>query len=299
LDTFEIVSNDTISVNSVFDFEIPDLGIGTHSVRSGIVLNNSFTQSNDIFEFSVFPPIPPYTSHDIDNVYHDLHTDLKRGKAVLLEFFASYSPDCKSIASILNKVWGDYGNGNDKFQIYSMSAFYYDDTTTLQELDWGNNFPVFAYSDYNKVLWNIFNIDNEENIIPVSMIICPDTIDPGFSPISWKTIGYTSTFENDLDNAIKECIGKPDAVKTSPVSILSIYPNPVKDMISISFSLKENLNVKVFITDMNGRTVKILSEYMVKYSEKISSGISELNSGTYFLNISTEKGVSSQKFIKI
>lgn len=74
----------------------------------------------------------------------------------------------------------------------------------------------------------------------------------------------------------------------------SISPNPSNNVINVSNNANILLN-KVSITDVNGRIVK--STDLSNISE-VEMNISELTSGVYFMNIDTDSGRATKKFIK-
>lgn len=72
------------------------------------------------------------------------------------------------------------------------------------------------------------------------------------------------------------------------------YPNPVNDVVTITNKDNATFNA-ISITDINGRTVKSVKADNVS---ELQVNVSELNSGIYFLNISSENGKAVKKFIK-
>ena len=70
---------------------------------------------------------------------------------------------------------------------------------------------------------------------------------------------------------------------------ISVSPNPAKDFITISSSSNVVIDSAV-ITDINGRIVKTSTSSQIN--------ISDLNSGVYFLKITTDQGVGTTKVIK-
>lgn len=72
------------------------------------------------------------------------------------------------------------------------------------------------------------------------------------------------------------------------------YPNPVNDLVTVTNKDNANFNA-ISITDINGRTVKTVKADNVS---ELQVNVSELNSGIYFLNISSENGKAVKKFIK-
>jgi len=76
---------------------------------------------------------------------------------------------------------------------------------------------------------------------------------------------------------------------------ISIYPNPSSDF--VNFMIDRNIKFqKILITDLFGKIVKPSSKINIS-SNRIN--ISELAKGMYFINVSTDKGSKTFKFIKI
>ncbi|RDI04550.1 T9SS-dependent choice-of-anchor J family protein [Flavobacterium sp. AG291] len=77
-------------------------------------------------------------------------------------------------------------------------------------------------------------------------------------------------------------------------SNLSIYPNPVNNIINIDSN--DNISIsKVSIADLNGRTVKSVSFDGVSNA---SVNIADLASGMYMMNITSDKGMTTKKIMK-
>jgi hypothetical protein len=81
-------------------------------------------------------------------------------------------------------------------------------------------------------------------------------------------------------------------------SSFSIFPNPVKENLNISFELKGKSSLRLEILDMTGKTVRSADLGMRNagvYSENIN--VDGLTSGIYLLNVRTGNGVSGKKLI--
>lgn len=86
----------------------------------------------------------------------------------------------------------------------------------------------------------------------------------------------------------------PDAMSVNDIKTtenLSIYPNPVKDMITINGNLAKN--TKAFIYDINGQIVKQINEINNQMIE-----VENLATGSYILEIIQNHKKQSIKFIK-
>jgi hypothetical protein len=74
----------------------------------------------------------------------------------------------------------------------------------------------------------------------------------------------------------------------------SVFPNPANDFVTISNS--ENISVNsISITDLNGRVVK---QNTYSNVTNVQVNISDLSSGVYMMNISSDKGSVTKKIIK-
>lgn len=77
-------------------------------------------------------------------------------------------------------------------------------------------------------------------------------------------------------------------------SKFTVFPNPVNDVVTVANS--NNLLVsEIAINDINGRTVKTVKLNAVTEAQV---NVAELNSGIYFMNITTNEGVTTKKIIK-
>jgi hypothetical protein len=73
---------------------------------------------------------------------------------------------------------------------------------------------------------------------------------------------------------------------------LSLYPNPVKNVLNISANLEGKTDVMVF--DLNGRTMK---HYMTKGITDMRLNVSDLPNGMYFIRVSNGTNTQLAKFV--
>jgi hypothetical protein len=80
---------------------------------------------------------------------------------------------------------------------------------------------------------------------------------------------------------------------------LSVYPNPVEDVINVKFISESDAPVGFHVFDINGRTVKSevhqanpAGDYVVPVSEQ------SMNTGFYFLRIAQDKATKTIKLYK-
>lgn len=98
----------------------------------------------------------------------------------------------------------------------------------------------------------------------------------------------------------KELISAVGVEENSPFSSIGVYPNPVNDILTVSYEAAQTINnVSFTLLDMNGRVVKSLgnqSEISGFNQGKIN--LSDLNKGVYLLNIKADNYTVTKKIIK-
>ena len=74
----------------------------------------------------------------------------------------------------------------------------------------------------------------------------------------------------------------------------SIYPNPTNNVLNLS--VKNGLAInEISIVDINGRTVKSINN---AFDSEMEINVSDLTSGVYMLNVNTDEGIATSKFVK-
>ncbi len=77
-------------------------------------------------------------------------------------------------------------------------------------------------------------------------------------------------------------------------SKFSVFPNPVHDVVTVANNNNVLVN-QIAINDINGRTVKTVTFEAVSEAQV---NIADLNSGVYFMNITTNEGMATKKIVK-
>jgi hypothetical protein len=79
----------------------------------------------------------------------------------------------------------------------------------------------------------------------------------------------------------------------------TVYPNPVSDELNIDFKLSETSDVIINVYDITGKLVDSRSLGLTSQgAHTLSIDVSLWNSGIYQLSITTNSGISTEKFIK-
>ncbi|MBL4669808.1 MAG: PKD domain-containing protein [Flavobacteriales bacterium] len=82
------------------------------------------------------------------------------------------------------------------------------------------------------------------------------------------------------------------------VSELKVYPNPVRNNLTLEFTLIESSSVEVILTDLLGNKVAIVAaENMNLGSNKVNYNVSDISNGIYLLNIKTDNSLQVKKIV--
>ncbi|MBI1835683.1 MAG: T9SS type A sorting domain-containing protein [Flavobacteriia bacterium] len=75
-----------------------------------------------------------------------------------------------------------------------------------------------------------------------------------------------------------------------------IFPNPSADFVKINFSLLENSNVKIELTDLNGHVLKVQNlQNQIKGKISHELNVSAIPNGTYFIKLTVNEDVLTEK----
>ncbi len=112
----------------------------------------------------------------------------------------------------------------------------------------------------------------------------------------WSTAGWSSGIVPAM-----RLITKPltvSSVKENNTNVqLNVYPNPSTDKINIEVQFeKKQDQVEISIKDITGKTILVHNDYKVS-NRLYSFNLNEQNSGMYFIEIKTESGMKSTKFL--
>lgn len=157
------------------------------------------------------------------------------------------------------------------------------------------------------MLTNAYNYDNPSFMPMVGSPLLSNAAftstylaDPFFDVVTYRgafgATDWTSGWANfDCQNTDYLLTG---ITENANISNISIYPNPVNSASKLTFTLTKSTFNKIKLLDSQGRTVNdIFSGYLNSGKQYIDIRSTNLQSGIYFLSISSEYGNSNHKII--
>jgi hypothetical protein len=103
-----------------------------------------------------------------------------------------------------------------------------------------------------------------------------------------------------VDNVVFPAYNYATAINenTSTVGV-NVYPNPVSDNATVNFSIEEQSDVALFVTDAQGRMVQTIQQtaMMNQGTHRVEWNAGTLASGIYFLNVNVNGRNNVQRII--
>ena len=169
------------------------------------------------------------------------------------------------------------------------------DTTICQGQSYiAGNLNVSESGEYFDTLTNMYGCDSIIHINLDNILLYETTIEAtieegetysadGFNESSSGTYSLTLSTEEGCDSLVVLVLTVNSGIENITDNMnIALYPNPTKDNVTLNIDgLKRN--ILVYLTDVNGRTIK---EYSMKESEKeLNIEMKNLASGVYYLRI--------------
>jgi len=166
-------------------------------------------------------------------------------------------------------------------------------------------------SDINVTLWQPGIEINNQYLIPfTSKSHDGDILNPLGGADGWIVTlgtgcsqGLATGIENNLSNEVAIPKYRPHELAVGEIennhsNEVAIFPNPVTNTTTISFSLTQSGKVSVKIFDVNGRLVSTLADKMFEEGEnEIIWNAAESNAGIYFLQFHSAENLQTEKLI--
>ena len=279
-----------------------------------------------LLSFALLLLAMPASSQKVSDVtvkLHDggswnLYSELKKGKAVIMDFWWVECGWCKSWAPKMEELYQFYGQNQKHVIVIGMdiktqssalgstndnagiAKFKVDNNCTYPDAGWEGNGTIVR--DY----WqsDCYPI-TKSNGFTQAILIMPNVSDPSNNKVVWSDFGGISIASRHSVDTIKSYITKNNVKSTWEAATVSlknevsnagtvfVFPNPSNGRINIHMENSSD-NMKTEIRDLTGQLV-----YSQEYSNISDITISTLDfaSGYYNLSIITADGISTKKIV--
>jgi Zn-dependent metalloprotease len=112
------------------------------------------------------------------------------------------------------------------------------------------------------------------------------------------TLIATNCVSSDTTTILMNILPNGIAENLIPASF-SVYPNPAQNLLHVSFTLQDNENVKLQLTDITGKLVREINPLATKGENNLSLNLEGIDNGIYFLNIYSNGALSGTKKVAV
>jgi hypothetical protein len=103
--------------------------------------------------------------------------------------------------------------------------------------------------------------------------------------------GTILPFDFKFETAVKDITG---------LNSLNVFPNPVADQLTVAIESNRDMDVRMTVIDMLGRTVSDFGTHNVlNGQQQINVNVADLSTGSYFLRLTQQDAVRTIKFEKM
>ena len=190
---------------------------------------------------------------------------------------------------------------------------YYNVTGVLSNYNLGISQVNNTLTTTAKSNWNTYSLDSSINVIGY------DWKSFNMSTFSWDITDSLSYIMKDNNGDVyqliftgtsgsstgkmyfsKELISMVSIEENTPLANFGIFPNPAVSTLNINFELLNSTeSVVINVIDVNGRTIKtITNRFEGQGFQSLTTNVSELSKGVYFVRIQAGKSIVTKKFIK-
>ena len=271
------------------------LGLGAHKITAKVIdTSGRLVSEKAVYHLKVSEPVPDIRITDTYGNAYRLYDELRSGKTILLDFFASWCGPCEISTPKINKLWDSFGRGASSFQVFGVTTDPQDSYSVINNLDWGAEYPKFAASNQTKRLYDHFERTvGGQDAIPFFLMICPDKENPAYSKISWFSNGWSD--DDEVRQAALSCNASLSVVDRSESKPFSLFPNPASQQTYLELNLESRGQVDIKVFNNLGQAVYLKNTIMSAGTHRIELPLELLDSGLHYVQLKSNYQVFTEK----
>lgn len=257
------------------------------------VISLSFSGISQVQNYNINDVVDDFTVTDTEGVVHNLYEITASGKYVFLDFFFDTCPPCQQTQPIYNELHDKYGCNEGEVFVISINN---GTDTNAEVIAFENQFGgPFNHAPAVGIEGGCDAVDSNFGIAayPTYCLINPNNEIINLD--IWPITNGVATFEAAFPAGFE-----PVPMSCSPLSVgdstqentFVLFPNPVNTSENLTITLAETTPSEVIIYNVLGKQV-----YAQTFESKNINIQHNLSSGTYFVSVKTQNGVSNKGLI--
>lgn len=237
--------------------------------------------ANVCFSQDDFSIAPDFTITTTDGITRNLYNTLDSGKTVLVDLFYTTCYYCQLYSPVIEEVYQATGAGEGDVEVWGISNNLFDTNWVIDQYKENYNVSNPCAGPWGGGLQAFSRIIEGQNFygFPTYCVICPDRnmyFDICYPPVA----GCFYPLFEDCTVGIEDEQPIPEET-----GLVSIYPNPANDMVSLEIRLKSTCSVTVEVVNVLGQIVCLQLFEIRQPDQTLFLPIEDLSNGTYFIRL--------------
>jgi hypothetical protein len=231
-----------------------------------------------------------FTANDCLGNNHDLYSELNSGKIIVLSWVMPCNT-CITGAKFAQNAVNSFSTSNPG-TVFHYVADDYANTSCASLLSWLNT---------NSLTPNAYFSDASVNMTAYGSTGMPKIVVLGGASHSiYYNVNGSSNTQAGITTAINNAIAANsigiNEISTDAASD-KVSPNPANNELTLSMHSKQAGNIDLEIYNVTGQKIKTLQKTVLSGNNEIKLDVSDLSSGSYFLELNSGSNSGSFKFI--
>ena len=266
-----------------------------------------------------------FTTNDCNGVTHNLFDSLDAGNVIVIAWVMPCSP-CATYSMPAYSAVQSFSSSHPG-RVHFYMADDYANTSCSSLSSWGNNYnmPNSTFFSTSAINMNGYGVAGMPKVVVlggtshtiyfnqndshINFQVVKTAIDSALAnylvQTTWNCLnggcidpGDGSGMYTDSLTCVTNCITN-DINNLTHNDIISVFPNPTNDFLNISYKIVHDENIKFEIIDLLGETVLSFNDNLLNTigENKKTLDIRNLNSGIYFLHLSSPSNSETLKFV--